>query len=262
MSHIDQLLRENHAGGVALTPDWAQGRATFGGLLGAVAHAAMVAQLDDDRPLRSLAVSFIAPASPRASILVEAEVLRQGKAVTQVESRVYQDDQVVLVALGSFGWERDSEVAVVPESAPEVSGPETARAVPFQEGITPAFLEHFEMRFAIGGFPFTGSQERSMGGWMRFREPPGTLTASHLVALVDVWPPAVLPRLTRPAPASTLSWSMELVHPLPDIAPDDWLLYRATIDQARDGYGLTRAAIWTHSGELVALSRQSVTVFA
>lgn len=262
MPDFDELMRQGRDGHATITPDWGQGRATFGGLLGAMAHEAMVRRLSDDRPLRSLAISFIAPAAPDGEVTVDAEILRQGKAVTQVESRIYQNGQVVLVALGSFGVSRESVVAVESEPAPEVKRIDASTPMPQMEGVTPDFLHHYDLRFGVGGVPFTGSSERSMGGWMRFREPPETIRASHLVALVDTWPPALLPHLPKPAPASTLSWTMELVHPLPAIAPDDWLLYKATIDQARDGYGYTQAGIWTASGELVALSRQTVTVFA
>ncbi|XOZ33525.1 acyl-CoA thioesterase [Halomonadaceae bacterium KBTZ08] len=262
MSDFDSLMGAALEGRAQLTPDWAQGRATFGGLLAAMAHEAMRGQLVDQRPLRSLSLSFVAPAAPEEAVDVSAEILRQGKAVTQVESRIHQGDGTVLVAMGSFGSGRDSAVAVAPEAAPEAPDPGSAEPMPQIEGVTPEFLRHYELRFCLGGFPFSGSSERTMGGWMRFREPPQVLTHSHLVALVDTWPPAVLPRLSQPAPASTLNWTMELVHPLPSIDPAEWLLYRAVIDQARDGYGLTRAGIWSSSGELVARSQQTVTVFA
>jgi len=163
MPDFDELMRQGRDGHATITPDWGQGRATFGGLLGAMAHEAMVRRLSDDRPLRSLAISFIAPAAPDGDVTVEAEILRQGKAVTQVESRLYQNDQVVLVALGSFGVSRDSVVAVEPEPAPDVKEPEGGYPMPQMEGVTPDFLRHYDMRFALGGFPFTGSSERTMG---------------------------------------------------------------------------------------------------
>lgn len=109
--------------------------------------------------------------------------------------------------------------------------------------------------------PFSGQGGREMGGWMQFREPPETLTDAHIVALIDAWPPALLPHLKSPAPASSLSWALDIMHPRPDVRPGDWLLYRATIDQAGAGYGHTQAGIWTSRGELVATSRQTVTVF-
>ena len=100
-----------------------------------------------------------------------------------------------------------------------------------------------------------------MGGWMRFRDSDAPLSPAHLVALIDAWPPALLPHLSKRVPASSLSWVLELMHPLPELKCNDWLLYRATIDQAADGYGQTSAGIWTASGDLLALSRQTVTVF-
>ena len=262
MNDFDNLMHAARDGRVELSPEWGQGRATFGGLLAAMAHEAMRGKLVDERPLRSLAISFVGPAAPDQVVEVSAEVLRQGKAVTQVESRIHQGGKTVMVALGSFGSGRESVVSVDQEPAPEAKDPDAARPMPEIQGVTPDFLRHYDLRFCLGGFPFTGSSERTMGGWMRFREAPEAITHSHLVALVDTWPPAVLPHLSKPAPASTLSWTMELVHPMPAIGPSDWLLYRATIDQARDGYGLTRAGIWTASGKLVARSQQTVTVFA
>ena len=262
MSDFDSLMHAARDGRADLTPDWSQGRATFGGLLAAMAHEAMRGQLVDERPLRSLAVSFVGPAAPDQPVDVSAEILRQGKAVTQVESRIHQGGDTVMVAMGSFGSGRESVVSVDQEAPPEAPDPGSAQPMPQIEGVTPDFMGHYDLRFCLGGFPFSGSSERTMGGWMRFSDAPRAVTHSHLVALVDTWPPAVLPHLSKPAPASTLSWTMELVHPLPSISPSDWLLYRATIDQARDGYGLTRAGIWTADGELVARSQQTVTVFA
>ena len=75
------------------------------------------------------------------------------------------------------------------------------------------------------------------------QQPVITMTDAHIVALVDAWPPALLPHLKGPAPASSLSWALEIVHPRPAMKPDDWLLYRATIDQAGAGYGHTHAGI-------------------
>lgn len=260
--HFDEILQQAASGEVQLPEDWAQGRATFGGLLGALVNNAMRARLADQRPLRSLSISFVGPAAPGARVQIRAEVLRQGKSVTQVEGRIVQDGETMLVALGSYGHGRDSSVSLAGHPAPEAPAPEKAPSLPWIEGVTPAFTRHIAMHFGLGGFPFTGSDSRRMGGWMRFNEAPGALTEAHLIALVDAWPPAVLPQLKKPAPASSLSWTLQLVEPDPQLDPDEWLLYEASIDQARDGYGQTRAGIWSRDGRLLALSQQTVTVFA
>jgi acyl-CoA thioesterase len=102
-----------------------------------------------------------------------------------------------------------------------------------------------------------------MGGWVRLRDETEAQAVSeaHLLALVDAWPPAVLPHLSAPAPGSSLTWTIEFVQPVADLTTLDWCLYRAQIEHARDGYGHVSAALWTAEGELLAISRQTVTVF-
>ena len=261
MTAFDDLMQQARQGRLDVTADWSQGRASFGGVVAAAAHEAMAQQLVDDRPLRAMAVSFVGPVAPDVPVSVTSDVLRQGRSVTQAEARLDQEAGTMLAAHGSFGLPRESGLRVSAPPAPSVVPPGEAASLPLTAGMTPAFLEHFDLRFCIGGFPFSGSRQRSMGGWMRFRQPPKALTPSHLIALIDTWPPAVLPMLEQPAPASSLSWSLELIHPLPELAPDDWLLYEAVIEHALEGYSQTRAAVWSDRGDLIALSHQTVVVF-
>jgi acyl-CoA thioesterase len=103
-----------------------------------------------------------------------------------------------------------------------------------------------------------------MGGWVRLRgdvkEEP--LTEAHILALVDAWPPALLPHLKKPAPGSTLTWTIEFIQPLQELTTLDWCQYHVSIEHARDGYGHAAAALWSPTGALIALSRQTVVVFA
>ena len=66
-----------------------------------------------------------------------------------------------------------------------------------------------------------------------------------------------------PAPASSLTWTIEFVAEVrPDtVSPEGRFAYEATTDAARDGYAHTHARLWRPDGELVAISRQSITVF-
>jgi len=259
---FDELRSAVRHGGEAVMPaSWAQGRATFGGLVAALAFDVMASKVEQGRAMRALQVSFVGPVEPGVPAVFEAELLREGKAVSQVTGRILQNGEPRLVCLASFGGDRESAVQVVPAPAPEARPVNECQELPYIKGVTPEFTQHIEMRWAFGNMPFSGKGGREMGGWMQFREEPESLTDAHIVALVDAWPPAVLPHLKGPAPASSLSWALEIVHPRPAMAPGEWLLYRATIDQAGAGYGHTHAGIWTARGELVALSRQTVTVF-
>ena len=98
-------------------------------------------------------------------------------------------------------------------------------------------------------------------GWMRFKKPPADISDVHLITLIDAWPPTLLQMLKWPAPASTVSWNLEFIHPHKPVAPDEWFAYKAETRQAAEGYGHTEANIWDAAGELVAISRQTVAIF-
>ncbi|WP_297834894.1 thioesterase family protein [Pseudomonas sp.] len=261
-SELVDAVRDNPLS-VVIPGEWGQGRACFGGLMAALQFEAMRAQVPADRPVRSLAITFVGPAAPGVPISFEVEVLREGKAVSQVLGRAMQDGQVMTIIQGSFGAPRASVISVQAEPAPSLKPVEDCQELPFIPGITPEYLRFMSMRWGLGGLPFSNTPSREIGGYVRFRgdvkqEP---LTVAHLLALVDTWPPALLPHLSKPAPGSSLTWTIEFVQPLPQMDTLDWCLYRAVIEHARDGYGHTAAYLWAPNGELVAISRQTVTVF-
>lgn len=258
---FDEILACGAEGTASIDGTWGQGRALFGGLVASLAFEGMRALVSPGRPMRSLQISFVGPVEADVPLAVNAEVLREGKSVSQVQARLTQNGETRLVALGSFGGARESTVNVASPAAPDAPSPNKCVPLPFLEGLSPAFTQHIEMRWTFGSLPFTGKRDPDMGGWMRFRVPPQEMTDAHIVALVDAWPPALLPHLSKPAPASSLSWALDIMHPRAVIGADEWLLYKATIDQAGSGYGHVHAKIWTAAGELVALSRQTVTVF-
>lgn len=253
-----------HPEAVSVPPSWAQGRAVFGGLMAAMVHEAMRLKLADDRPVRSLAITFVGPAAPDIPISLEVEVLREGKAVSTLLGRALQGGQVVTLVQGSFGAGRPSVVAV--QAQPPVSIKpllQAAPELPYIQGVTPEFMRHVALRWAIGGLPFSGNDSRHMGGWVRLRDvPEGPVEVAHLLALVDAWPPSLLPYLKQPAAGSTLTWTIEFVQPTPRLSTLDWCGYCVETEYARDGYGHAAARLWTAGGELLAVSRQTVTVFA
>ena len=63
--------------------------------------------------------------------------------------------------------------------------------------------------------------------------------------------------LAQPAPASSMSWYLEFVQ-TPQLSAGEWLGFEAITDHCKDGYGLEDGCIWSQSGELLALTRQTV----
>ncbi|QHG64172.1 acyl-CoA thioesterase [Pseudomonas putida] len=264
--NFNQLLdavREN-PGAVSIPPSWAQGRAVFGGLMAALVHESMRLKLADDRPVRSLAISFVSPAAADMPIRFEVEVLREGKAVSTLLGRAIQNGQVVTLVQGNFGAGRPSVVDVAAAPAVEMKPLEQAAPeLPYIKGVTPEFMRHVALRWAVGGLPFSGNQSRYMGGWVRLRDvAEEQVNEAHLLALVDAWPPSLMPFLKQPAAGSTLTWTIEFIQPTAKLSTLDWCYYRVETEHARDGYGHAAAALWSAEGQLLALSRQTVTVFA
>lgn len=261
-SELLQAVRDNPQA-VRISAQWGQGRASFGGLVAALVYEAMRTKVPAERPPRSLAITFVGPAAPDVPISFEVEVLREGKAVSQVLGRAVQDGQVVTIVQGSFGAGRESRIVVKSEQAPQAKAVDECQEMPYIANVTPEFTRYLAMRWAFGGMPFSNNPSREMGGWVRLRDQDSAepINEAHLLALVDAWPPAVLSHLSSPAPGSSLTWTIEFVQPVGELSTLDWCLYRAQIEHARDGYGHVAAALWSPKGELLAISRQTVAVF-
>lgn len=264
--NFSQLLAAVRGGGasVSVPASWAQGRASFGGLMAALLFEAMRQKVVDGRPARSLAITFVGPAAPEVPITFEIEVLREGKAVSTLLGRALQNGEVVTLMQGSFGAGRESVVRVDALPPPDMKPlAQASPELPYIKGVTPEFLRHVALRWAAGGMPFSHNDSRRMGGWVRLRAAEEEMVSEvHMLALVDAWPPTLLSHLKAPAAGSSLTWTIEFVQPTPRVSTLDWCQYRAETEHAQDGYGHAAAALWSAEGELMALSRQTVTVFA
>ncbi|MFA0928637.1 thioesterase family protein [Pseudomonas syringae pv. tagetis] len=258
---IDAVRHDPHA--VNIPAEWSQGRACFGGLMAALTYDAMRAEVPEGRPVRSLAITFVGPAEPGVPIAFEVEILRHGKAVSQVLGRAVQNGQVMTLIQGSFGAPRQSMIAVAADAAPVLKPVDQCPELPFASGVMPDYLRFMDIRWALGGMPFSNTPSPAIGGHVRFRDEPyaSSMNEAHILALVDTWPPAILPHLNAPAPGSSLTWTIEFIQPQPSLDTVQWCSYRAVIEHARDGYGHIAAALWGPDGELIAISRQTVTVF-
>lgn len=261
-SEMLQAVRSNPRE-LVIAPEWGQGRASFGGLVAALAFEVMRAKVPQGRPVRALAITFVGPVAAGVPVCFEAEVLREGKAVSQVCLRATQGGEVVTMVMGSFGASRASSIDVAASAGPSLPPVEQCQALPYIRGVTPEFTRFLTMRWGLGGMPFSNDPSRQMGGWVKLsgEQAPQPLTEAHLLALVDAWPPAPLSHLKSPAPGSSLTWTIEFVQPLQALTSDDWCMYQAEIEHARDGYGHVAAGLWSAAGELIAISRQTVTVF-
>lgn len=251
-----------------LPADWAQGRTTYGGLVGAIAARVAAEVAGADRPIRTLDLAFVAPLPP-GEVEIEAEVLGSGKAVTQLVVSVRSGGTLGSRAHVVAGAARESAAVmeVGPAALREGDPAEQGFPLDHRPGITPEFTQQLEYRWCSPGIPFSGAPAESavIDGWVRHRSPAAGLPA--LIGLLDAFPPAVLPMLPRPAPGSTVRWALHLAAPSAvDLQPVDatkqWCWYEARTVQAGEGYASTYASVFTDSGRLLAWSEQLIAVYA
>jgi acyl-CoA thioesterase len=282
MQSFESLLEESKQGQLSVDTSWGQGRTLFGGLSGALGLERTKLMLADQlvtnplagtseaqtiaqRPLRSIAVNFSGQCLAETNISFQESLLSHGKSISQINAQVLQNDRIVTQVSACYGIERESTIEV---PSPNIALPKLGshQRLNYIKGFTPEFVQHFEFEYCQGQFPFSNSEKNELAGWMRFKESGKSFTDSHLLALIDAWPPTVLQKLKTPAPCASVSWNLEIVQPLAllknPLKSDTWLYYEAKIKQAHHGYAHTEASIYTPEGTLLALSRQLIAVYA
>lgn len=262
--HIDTLLEQAESLGtdsMVLPQSWGQGRTAFGGISAAILYAALKKRVVAGRELRSLTTNFVGPLLADTPFTIEVEVLREGKSASQVTGRIVQQGKVAVIQQGCFGDERTSSILVENGDKHHLPTPDMLERIPMIPGVSPNFIQHMDLAVAEGALPYSGSSLSTLNGWMRFSQPPKLIADAHLICLIDAWPPAVIQMMNQPAPASTMMWNLEFIHPHQPVQPKDWFAYKSKTRQAAAGYAHAEANIWDSAGELVAISRQSIAVF-
>nr|WP_297347663.1 thioesterase family protein [uncultured Glaciecola sp.] len=265
--HIDELLAlaktQKYTPNLVLTipSSWSQGRTVYGGLSAGLLYAAAREHVGLERVMRSNSTNFVGPLIADQPFTITVEILREGKNVSQVMVRAIQDDKICVVSQICFGNSRESAISVPNKDTHNIAPPINEAVPSSATNLRPEFLKHIDLSIQEGGWPFSAQATSHYHGWMRFKKAPITFTDAHLISIIDAWPPTLIQMLSAPAPASSVSWSLEFIHPHRSISGNDWLAYKAHTRQAANGYGHTEANIWDKDGELIAISRQTVAIF-
>jgi acyl-CoA thioesterase len=258
---IDSVRLRNRP--LVIADEWSQGRTVFGGIVVGLAHEAMLAYVPLERVLRSLSVAFVAPVATGQPLFFETEVLREGSGITYLQCRVIQRDRSVTTLLACYGAPRQSTLGLEADACFQLPSIEACEPLPFLSGMTPNYLQNFDVRWGVGGMPFMGATSRRTGGWIRFKDESegASLKESHLLAVMDAWPPSVLSLFKGAVPGSSLTWSIELAQPLVPLPTDTWFAMQLYSEYAEQGYSACSASVWSADGQLLALGRQTVAVF-
>jgi acyl-CoA thioesterase len=192
---------------------------------------------------------------------LRSELLRQGRSITHARCDLRQAGTFACSAVGLFGAARNSSfVQELPAPQPVKRPDEVAEATLSRER-APAFTQHFEMRWALGGLPFSGDARPHSQVYARLRDREcGAEDA--LLALADVIPTPVLSMLTRPAPASSLNWMLEVLRDPAQLDLHGWCLLDTHVRAGTDGYLSQTSVLYGPDGHAYSVSHQTVGVFA
>ncbi len=257
---LDAMRPDGDAWRVAVPEDWQQGRAIFGGMQLALAVRAMRAALGNDLPLRSVQATFVGPLATQ-DVCLRAEVLRTGRTATHARCDMLDGDRLGCTAVALFGTPRRSGFTrEIPRPRIDVD-PETLTDLPSIPGITPQFVRHIQLRWAIGTPPYTGQQEPHSTIFARLRD-RHCRAEDALIALADSIPTPALSMLTTPAPASSLNWMLEILGEPARLDRDGWCQIGTDVRAGADGYLSQTSILWGPDGHAYCVSHQSVAIFA
>lgn len=246
---------------VVVPSEWAQGRTVYGGLSAGLLCDLLSQGIDPNRRLRYLKVGFLRPLEAEKPFQIDMEEVSAGRTVTVRSARIIQDGTARVNAQANFVTKLDSQVEIETFDPPALKPWNAPGAMRMRGPQLPAFTQFIDFHATTRGLPFQGQDIPELGGWMRFDTPPERITKSHLVCLIDAWPPVPVTFYDRIVPLSTINWGIHFAEPLEGIQGEDFLGYLARVNFFRDGYGSTAADIWAQDGRLLAKSYQTFVMY-
>ena len=244
----------------AVEPGWKVTRGAHGGYLAAIILRALIDTAGDpERSVRSFTTHFLR-APGEGPIEVHTSVERRGRSMSSLSARTTQNGETVALSLAAFSSGRDA-FSFDDSKMPEVGPPDAGFKVPTDGEGVPPFLKNFDMRWLIGGPPFSGADAAELGGWIRI-EPPALGDAMVIACLLDAWAPAIFPKAAERVVCPTVDLTMHFRSPLPHpgATPETYYLGRFWSQKSGDGFFEEDGELYASDGTLLAQSRQLALV--
>ncbi|MDJ0759439.1 MAG: thioesterase family protein [Woeseiaceae bacterium] len=246
---------------VVVPAAWAQGRTVYGGLSAGLLCDAVSRGVGPERRLRYLKVGFLRPLEPEKPFQIEMEEVSAGRTVIVRSAQIIQDGTARVTVQANFVTTLESEVEIETFSPPKLKPWNAEGAMPMRGPGFPGHTQFIDFHVTTEGLPFQGNGAPELGGWMRFDTAPEPITKSHLVCLIDTWPPVPVSYYDRIAALSTINWGIHFAEPLDGIGGGEFLGYLARVNFFKDGYGSSTADIWAPDGRLLAKSYQTFVIY-
>ena len=237
---------------------WMQGRTTYGGLTAALSLQAAL-PLVEDLPNRSAQVAFVGPVG--GDVTIKPTLLRRGKNTAFVSVDVTAESGVTAQSIFAFGKAKPSAVDFDDMPMPEVQAPDQIQPFFAPDRPRPGFTQNFDMMIASGAPPVSGSDNPSIGLWMRHIDRQAPQDATAVLAIGDAPPPAVMSMLKTPARVSSMTWMAEFMTDEISTDPEGWFYAQHTAQLAKAGYSSQSMRLWNRAGEPILVGRQTIAVF-
>jgi len=245
----------------AIPEEWSQGRACFGGVLLAIAARACDSLVEQERSLRSVNVTYVAPAAP-GPIVVKVEKIREGGSVTHFGCRILQNEKTVTLFALAYGLIREGCLSIPPLPLTWDGEPGVGHELPYIPPMTPQFTQHLEYRWTLDSVPFSGSEKAHVKGWIR-PAIPIPVDAAQILMLLDAYPPPIWSKADRIFMASSLSSHFQIRNiPSSEENPHPWFFYDGPASVVGQGYSDVQARLWHEDGTLVAVGMQQFVDFS
>lgn len=235
--------------------NWMQGRTLYGGASALVAYTQAIRAFPQLPPLRAAQIGFVAPVGE--CVELSAEIVRQGRNVTQLRSEIRCDGQLALTAFWLFAEPRPAN-ALHPADPLLDFPPLPGDCDEVGSGKGPSFItRNFQLRRAQAA---SGPGAPVVRRWARLTDGEGLDPVSTMVLMGDVLPPGAMRAMKRQGPISSINWSFNLLDTEP-ATQGGWWLSENSSQHADDGYSSERLRLWNSAGQQVMEGMQSVAIF-
>lgn len=192
----------------------------------------------------SLSMNFLRRV-PEGRLVIEVDVVRVGRTITNLAAAVWVDEKQVATALALFGSDRDAqELSLLdPPDLTVPTAPPTGSPIPARA------MDHLD----IWEGPSAGKV-----GWMRLSDPGGADERFGMFA-ADGMMPMWMPHVTAPQIGGTVDFTAHFREPFPQRVIDgsDPLAVVLHTARAHRGYVDEDSFLWSPDGRLLMQSRQT-----
>ncbi len=242
-----------------LAPDWDILGNTNGGYLLAIASRASSEAVDGRDPV-TITGHYTRPAHT-GPVRLETEVVRSGRRLAVVRSRMYQDERVVLETLGTFQTRQEEvETTLTDAAPPDLPAPDDCpRMLPADDApFPPPSVGRIDLRAGpeIAQLFLEGKTSSPVvTGWFRLLDGE-PLDAHALMVGSDAYPPTAF------VAGLPVGWTptIELTVHIREPEPKGWIRCDITSRFVSGGFIEEDGLFWDEEDRLVAQSRQLAMV--